>query len=145
MNRHLNFKTNGEQETEAVGAGIAPLLKEGDIVCLGGDLGAGKTCFVRGVLSALQENGADKVKSPTYAILNIYNGNPNVYHYDFYRIDDVKDVYALGLDDYWGRGICMVEWPKNFCYSLPGRKIDVIIKRISELEREIRISWPDEQ
>lgn len=141
MSRRIKFKTTSEKETEEVGASIAPLLKDGDVVCLSGDLGAGKTCFVRGILSALQENGAEKVKSPTYAILNIYEGNPNVHHYDFYRVEDVNDVYALGLDDYWGRGICLVEWPKTFCYSLLGRKIDVIIKSASEFERDIGINW----
>jgi tRNA threonylcarbamoyladenosine biosynthesis protein TsaE len=145
MGRRMNFRTKSETETEEVGARLVPFLKEGDILCLHGELGAGKTCFVRGVLSALQKDGGEKVKSPTYAILNIYEGNPDVYHYDFYRVEDEKDIYALGLNDYWGRGICLVEWPKTFCYSLPGRKIDVIITAVGELEREVKVMWRDEK
>jgi tRNA threonylcarbamoyladenosine biosynthesis protein TsaE len=142
--RWVNLRTHNETETEEAGASLVPFLKEGDVVCLHGELGAGKTSFVRGVLSALHKDGGDKVKSPTYAILNVYDGDPKVYHYDFYRVEDEKDIYALGLNEYWGRGICMVEWPKTFCHSLPGRKIDVTITAVGEQEREVELDWPDE-
>ncbi|MBI3795190.1 MAG: tRNA (adenosine(37)-N6)-threonylcarbamoyltransferase complex ATPase subunit type 1 TsaE [Nitrospinae bacterium] len=137
------IKTTGEGETERAGERFASTLREGDVVFLHGELGAGKTCFTRGVLSALHRDGGTKVKSPTYAILNIYEGSPVVYHYDFYRVENEKDIYALGLDDYWGRGICIIEWPKNFCNSLPGRKIDVIITSVGDCEREIEVKKQD--
>ena len=137
------FETDSEKETEEAGVGLASLLREGDIVCLSGDLGAGKTCLVRGILAGLHADGGGRVKSPTYTILNIYEGNPCVYHYDFFRVEDAGDITALGLDDYWGRGICLVEWPKGFCYSLPGRKIDVIIALAGETARKIKVAIPD--
>lgn len=109
---------------------------------LHGELGAGKTCFARGILAALHHNGGSRAKSPTYTILNIYEGKPDVYHYDFYRVEDGADIPALGLDDYWGKGICLVEWPKSFCYSLPGRKIDVNIA-LTGAGRRIEVTVPD--
>jgi len=140
--RKLILETPDEQKTEEAGASLAPLLREGDVVLLHGELGAGKTCFARGILSALHHDGGMRAKSPTYTILNIYDGVPNVYHYDFYRVEDGGDIVALGLDDFWGKGICLVEWPKSFCYSLPGRKIDVSIA-LTGGGRRIEVTIPD--
>lgn len=83
------------------------------------------------------------VKSPTYTILNVYEGTPPIYHYDFFRVEDAADFVSLGLDDYWEKGISIVEWPKSFCYSLPGRKIDVIIAITGERERTIEVKGAD--
>jgi tRNA threonylcarbamoyladenosine biosynthesis protein TsaE len=141
MLKVLRFKTTSEKETEEAGASLFKSLKEGDVILLHGELGAGKTCFVRGLMSAVQTGGGDLVKSPTYTILNIYNAPLTVYHYDFYRVDDEKDIRELGLDEYWGKGICIVEWPKNFCGSLPGRKIDVMIGLGVGSDREIEIRF----
>jgi len=82
------------------------------------------------------------VKSPSYTILTIYEGEPTIHHFDFFRVENGDDISELGLDDYWGKGICVVEWPKNFCASLPGRTIDVIIEFVSEKERRIRVKIP---
>ncbi len=136
--------TQGEEETASFAAVFASALREGDVVCLYGELGAGKTAFARGLLQGLRgAAGASAVKSPTYTILNVYEGRPPVHHFDFYRVEDVVDIAALGLDEYWGNGICIVEWPKSFCYSLPGRKIDVNITITTRNERVIEVTEAD--
>ena len=151
--------SKSEQETEKLAADLAARLKAGDNVCLYGELGAGKTCFARGIVSSLhrekrttakqappdaQNVRGNPVKSPSYTLLNIYEGEPVIYHFDFFRVENSDDISELGLDDYWGGdGICIVEWPKGFCASLPGRTIDVIIDFIEETKRSIKVNIPD--
>lgn len=136
--------SKSEEETEKLAADLATRLKAGDNVCLYGELGAGKTCFTRGIVSSLHDKNSSPVKSPSYTLLNIYGGEPVIYHFDFFRVENGDDISELGLDDYWGGdGICIVEWPKDFCASLPGRTIDVIIDFIEETKRNIKINIPD--
>lgn len=140
--------SNSEQETEQLAAKLAERLKTGDNVCLYGELGAGKTCFARGIVTRLRRECATPVipvKSPSYTLLNIYEGNPKIYHFDFYRIDNNDEIMELGLDEYWGGdGICIVEWPKGFCGALPGRTIDVIIDFTENMKRKIKVDIPED-
>jgi len=159
----LDSISSSEEETEELAAKLAARLKPGDNVCLYGELGAGKTCFARGIVSSLRRGRATPaeqaapdaqaapdprdvpVKSPSYTLLNIYEGNPKIYHFDFYRIDNDDEIMELGLDEYWGGdGICIVEWPKGFCASLPGRTIDVIIDFTENMKRKIKVSIPED-
>lgn len=145
IGKTINFVSGNDGRTEEFGWKIGELLEEGDVVCLTGELGAGKTCLVRGIVSCLQRSAVrSPVKSPSYTILNIYEGTPVVYHFDFYRLEDQDDIEYLGLNDYWGKGVCVVEWPGRLCVSLPGRRIDVIIKITAEMERMIIVSFPDD-
>lgn len=85
------------------------------------------------------------MKSPSYTLLNIYEGEPIIFHFDFFRVEDPDDISELGLDEYWGGdGICIVEWPKDFCVSLPGRTIDVIIDFTENMNRNIKINIPED-
>ncbi|MFQ5433119.1 MAG: tRNA (adenosine(37)-N6)-threonylcarbamoyltransferase complex ATPase subunit type 1 TsaE [Nitrospinota bacterium] len=137
--------SNSEEETEELAAKLAARLKTGDNVCLYGELGAGKTCFARGIVSSLHNGLGTPVKSPTYTLLNIYEGDPPIYHFDFYRIDNNDEIMELGLDEYWGGdGICIVEWPKGFCAALPGRTIDVIIDFTENMKRKIKVNIPED-
>lgn len=135
--------TRSEEETVAFARELAAGLRAGDVLCLSGELGAGKTAFVRGLVDGLRgAGGGAPVKSPTYTILNIYEGVPPIHHFDFYRVENAGDITALGLDDYWGKGISIVEWPKSFCYSLPGRIINVTVGITGQNERTIEVSAP---
>ena len=143
--------SGSEKETEQLAAKLATRLKPGDNVCLHGELGAGKTCFARGIVSSLHNGEATiierntAVKSPSYTLLNIYEGNPTIYHFDFYRLDDNDEIMELGLDEYWGGdGVCIVEWPKSFCSALPGRTIDVIIDFTEDMKRKIKVIVPED-
>lgn len=98
--------------TQSIAQSFAKELVGGDIVLLNGQLGAGKTAFVQGLAKGLGVK--EQVVSPTYTILNIYRGESlELFHYDMYRIENKRDIYELGLDDYfYYNGVCVVEWNK---------------------------------
>lgn len=112
-------------------------------VALYGDLGVGKTAFVRGFTSSIAPDA--RVKSPTFALVNEYKGSPcSVFHFDMYRIADEDDLYSIGFYDYFDRnGICLTEWTENIEYALPDEYIRVEIRKCSEVDtdkREISLS-----
>ena len=123
------------------------MLKDGSLppfVALYGDLGVGKTAFVRGFTSAVSPNA--RVKSPTFTLVNEYKGEKlSVFHFDMYRIEDEDELYSMGFFDYADRrGICLVEWSENIESALPDDTIYVIINKIDDLTREIIIKQKGE-
>ena len=127
-------------DTEAAGRALAGrLLAEGAVqafIALRGALGAGKTAFVRGFVSALSNA---RVKSPTYTIVNEYSGSVPVYHFDMYRIDGEDDLYSTGFYDYLDTGFLLCEWSENIPFALPAGRIDVCIEKTGETGRRITI------
>jgi len=118
--------TRGEEGTRALGHALMGLLKAGDTVALFGELGAGKTAFVKGMAQRL--GVADAVSSPTFTIMKIYYTDPPVYHFDMYRISSERDLISTGFFDYIGDdGIAAVEWSENIVSSLPREYIRVEI------------------
>ncbi len=130
----MEFISKSFEETIKIGEDYAKTLKKGDVVLLGGDLGAGKTAFTKGIAKGL---GIDKeILSPTYAYMNDYSGI--LYHYDCYRLTSGEDAEALGLTDYFYQdGICVIEWSENIKSVLPKTVKRVTIEKISENERKI--------
>ena len=127
--------TKNEQETKKLAYEYAKTLNNGDVVLLSGDLGAGKTAFVKGVCEYF---GLSGVTSPTYAYLNVYGDR--IYHYDFYRLSSGEEAELLGLTDYFNKdNICFLEWAENIKDVLPANAKSVTIKKISETEREISL------
>lgn len=121
------------EETEKIALEYAKTLKKGDVVALSGDLGAGKTEFVKGVAKFF---GLEGVTSPTYAYLNVYGDF--IYHYDCYRLSGGEDAERLGLTDYFGGdNICLIEWSENIRDVLPKNVKTVRIEKISDGERKI--------
>lgn len=114
-----------EGDTEALGAALAPSLAPGLVVWLQGDLGAGKTTLVRGVLRALGHAG--KVKSPTYTLIEPYTvSRLNLYHFDFYRFTSSEEYLDAGLDEYFaGQGACLVEWPDKALPYVPRPDVEL--------------------
>ena len=111
----MKYVSESEQETFDIGKEYAKTLKKGDVVALYGDLGAGKTAFVKGVAEYF---GLKGVVSPTYAYLNVYGDF--IYHYDCYRLSCGEDAETLGLTDYfYGDKICLIEWAENIAGVLP--------------------------
>lgn len=125
-------------DTQKLAAKIIAVLKPGDVVLLTGDLGAGKTTFVGGALSCL--GFKEHVISPTFNILKCYfEVKPNVFHIDAYRLEGQN--IDIGLDEYIeGNGITFIEWPKFIEPLIPQKHIEVSLKRINDVEREIEIS-----
>lgn len=107
------------QNMEKLGEDLAGILEPGDVVYLTGDLGAGKTTLVRGIARGLGYSG--KVTSPTFTLMNIYEGSFSIFHFDFYRLDEDADLKDLGLEDYLGKeGVSLIEWPRLDFSFLPG-------------------------
>ena len=126
------FHTKSVEETELVGRDLAVGLEKGKpvFVAMYGDLGVGKTAFVRGFASVLSPGA--RVKSPTYTVVNKYDGEIPLYHMDVYRINDEDELYSIGFDDYVQNGICVVEWSENIPDSIPRDAICVTIEKEGE-------------
>ncbi|MBE6789013.1 MAG: tRNA (adenosine(37)-N6)-threonylcarbamoyltransferase complex ATPase subunit type 1 TsaE [Ruminococcaceae bacterium] len=132
------FVSYSEKETENFAKEFAKTLKAGDVVAFEGDLGAGKTAFVRGMAGGL--DCSDSVCSPTFAIVNEYDGKIPVFHFDMYRIETLGELYSIGFFEYLERGgICAIEWSENIYSALPQNSIFVNIQRLSENERKITV------
>ena len=124
----MTFVSNNTKETEDAGAMLAKKLKPGDFVALYGDLGVGKTAFVRGAVSVLCKDA--EVCSPTYAIVNRYWGDIPVYHFDLYRINDDDDLYSTGYYDMIEEdAIIFCEWCEKCPQAIPDNAIKVTITR----------------
>ncbi len=137
------FITNSPEETEAVALKLSEVLCGGEVIAFRGDLGAGKTCFTRGLAKGLGYNG--NVTSPTFAIVNEYLGGKfNIYHYDMYRIEGWEDLYSTGFFDYKDLGgIIVAEWSENIEGALDNDTIYVLIDKLGDNQRKITISGVD--
>jgi tRNA threonylcarbamoyladenosine biosynthesis protein TsaE len=115
----MNIILSDEAATLALGAALRPCMRPGLVIWLDGDLGAGKTTLVRGLLRALGDTGP--VKSPTYTLVEIHVvSGLNLYHFDFYRFNQPEEYLDAGLDEYFaGDGVCLVEWPEQAVPYLP--------------------------
>ena len=131
----MEIISNSPEKTEQIAFEFAKTLKKGDVVLLNGDMGAGKTVFVKGVAKYF---GLYSVTSPTYAYLNVYGDF--IYHYDCYRLSCGEDAERLGLTDYFnGENICIIEWSENIYDALPDDCKVVNIQKISIDERKITL------
>ena len=134
----INIITNNVAETIEAGKSFASQLVDGDFVALYGDLGAGKTAFVSGLANELIPDA--EVHSPTYALVNLYEGIAlKIYHFDMYRIQNDDDLYSTGFYDYIGSDIIIVEWSENIPYALPDEYYKVTIDKLGEDKRNITI------
>lgn len=134
----MTIYSNSEAETEAAGARFSENLPAGTLVALYGDLGAGKTAFVRGMARGM---GIDaRVNSPTFTIVNEYLGEKELYHFDMYRLASSDELFDIGWEDYLSRGgVCAVEWSENVSDAFEGDEITVRITKSSDHGRIIEI------
>lgn len=130
------------EETLQLGAALGRTLRGGQVLAFTGDLGAGKTTFIKGLVSVLTHTDINDVSSPTFAYVNTYSGPTlNVHHFDLYRLKTADDFFALGFDEYFDAGgICCIEWPEIITDHLPTGTIFVEIQYLAETNREITIS-----
>ena len=132
------FITSCEKDTQNVGALLASECKEGDFLALYGEMGSGKTVFMRGFVSVLVPNAL--VSSPTYAILNVYEGeNVSVNHFDMYRITSEEDLYSTGYEETIQHGITVCEWSENIEDFLPEHYIRIVFSKTGENGRMISV------
>ena len=133
------FYSNSESDTLKFARNFAATLCAGDIVLLDGDLGSGKTVFSKGIVSALS-NGKITAVSPTFVLVNVYETDPVIYHFDLYRISDVSELDAIGYQEYfYSDGICLIEWPIRAKDIFPQQAIRVYIEKIDDNYRKIKV------
>ena len=132
------FITHSEAETEALGAHLAAGLPAGAVVAMYGELGAGKTAFVRGMARGMGVRC--RVSSPTFTIVNEYPGERELIHFDMYRLSGAEELFGIGWEDYLSRGaVCAVEWSENVEGAFFGDELRVTIEKLSDNERKITI------
>lgn len=135
------FKCTSADSTIQVGYEIGKSLPNGSIVCLFGDLGAGKTTFIKGIAAGAAAIDIHQVISPTFVYLNIYKGNRIVYHFDLYRLKDADEFLSMGFDEMlFDQQICCIEWSERIASLLPETCIKITLEHESETCRSIRIN-----
>ncbi len=135
MSIHYSRKSNSEADTKDIAIEFSKLLNDGMVILLNGDLGAGKTFFVKRIL---EQFDIQNVNSPTFSIVNEYAGKKKFYHFDFYRINNPVELIDIGIEDYFNDedAISFVEWADLFPAVLPVKKIEI---KISVLDDQSRI------
>lgn len=133
------YISNSEKETYEIARSLAEQIEDNIVICLNGEMGVGKTVFVRGFASFF--NILD-TSSPTFTIVNEYKGDKDIYHFDVYRLADEDEFYDIGGEEYFEKGICIIEWSKIIEDVLPQKRIEVTIEKLDENKRKITINIP---
>ena len=135
----MDYISHGVEETEDMGRRLGAVLRPGAVVAYRGDLGAGKTAFTRGLAGGL--GCAARVTSPTFTIVNEYDGPIPLFHFDMYRLGGPEELFDIGWDDYQDRGgVCAVEWSERVAEALPEGTVTVTVARCMESEDWRRIT-----
>lgn len=133
------FTSKNEQDTKNLAKKIASKLNTGDVIVLSGDLGSGKTKFTEGFLAYF--NLENEISSPTFTIVNEYNTpNTNIFHFDVYRLSSEDEFYAIGGEEYFNNGICIIEWGEIIKNALPSNYIQISFERNLENENTRKLS-----
>ncbi|MCA9405709.1 MAG: tRNA (adenosine(37)-N6)-threonylcarbamoyltransferase complex ATPase subunit type 1 TsaE [Candidatus Omnitrophica bacterium] len=136
----MKLKTHSQQETMAFGEKLARRLKPGDILCLKGDLGTGKTTLVKGLAKGLGLKST-QVNSPTFVLMNIYEGKTDLYHFDLYRLEEVNQITVMGWEEFfYGDGVSVIEWAQRLGGLMPSEYLDIQLKHKGENVRELSIT-----
>lgn len=134
--KNLEIILGDLEETKRFGIKLGKMLKRGDILCLNGDLGAGKTTLTKSI--GLGLGVAEYITSPTFALINQYSGRIPVYHFDVYRLENAHELYDLGFDEYfYGDGVCIIEWADKIEKMIPKERIVVDIENGNGLNQRI--------
>ncbi len=139
MNFPFIIITQSEEDTKSVASQFSEVIKPGDIIALNGNLGSGKTFFVKGVCMNFNITA---VQSPTFAIVNEYSGDKKVYHFDFYRLRNMEELLDIGFEDYLNdsEAILFIEWADKLKDILPADRYEININFVDEKSREIIIN-----
>lgn len=136
----IQKNTTSPEETMAFGRCLGSALQAGDVICISGELGAGKTHLTKGIARGL--GIVDAITSPTYTILQIYEGKIPLYHFDLYRVEDAGELYDIGFEEYvFGQGACIIEWADKFGESMPRERLVISLEYgdNAEIERSIKL------
>lgn len=135
----MRIITSNAEETVAFGKEFGAKLPLGSVICFFGDLAAGKTTLIKGLVEGIAACSSDEVCSPTFAYLNIYTGKCPVYHFDLYRLHDIDEFLSMGFDEFMDdpNGICCIEWSERITKFIPEKAIKIRLKVLEETQREI--------
>lgn len=132
--------TNSLEQTIELGQSLGKTCQGGEVIALAGELGAGKTYFVKGLASGLDVEELEEVVSPSFIILREHKGRVPLYHIDFYRLESNGQVVDIGLEEFfYGPGVCAVEWAEKFSSLLPDDRLDVKINILGEQTRRFEL------
>jgi len=136
------FNTNKTEETIALGRALVAQLQPPKLVLLTGNLGAGKTTVVKGIVEGFQAASQEDVTSPTFTLIHEYrSASVEIYHIDLYRVDTQRELETLGIDDLFGpRSLILIEWGEKFERFRKERDVEIAIERTGEERRRIRVS-----
>lgn len=135
------FRTASEEETIALGERLARELPAKQVVLLIGQLGAGKTTLAKGIAKGLHVAEPDEVSSPTFTLIHEYGPEGRVYHVDLYRLEELRDVATLGLEDLFERdAVVLIEWGERFPEILPEGRTEIRIRVGDNEEREVTVT-----
>ena len=127
------------QQTVMLGKRLAKYLQKGDIICLFGDLGSGKTTLTKGIAQGLRVS-RNSVNSPTFVLLNIYKGRLPLFHFDLYRLDNINDILMIGYEEFfYGEGVSVVEWAEKLKKLLPENYLSVKLSLTKNNQRLIQV------
>jgi len=138
--KKLIFKSVSVGETIKFGERLGKLLAPGHVIALAGELGAGKTTMVKGIVQGLGVTDRRAVRSPTFALVHRYEGRIPVYHFDAYRLENAQEMLDIGSDEMiYGDGVSIIEWADNVSECLPEEYLKVTLIAVSENERTIEV------
>lgn len=126
-NNHIyTVLTNNPEDTICLGIKLGKILQKGDLVAINGDLGTGKTCFIKGIAIGLKSK--DEVTSPSFSIIKEYSAKIPIFHFDLYRLDKSEEIEGLGYEEYfYGEGVTLIEWANKIKHYLPEKLLSVNI------------------
>ncbi|ADL52718.1 tRNA (adenosine(37)-N6)-threonylcarbamoyltransferase complex ATPase subunit type 1 TsaE [Clostridium cellulovorans] len=133
----MDIITNNVADTLSLGEKIGNLARSGDIICINGDLGTGKTHLTKGIAKGLSID--EHITSPTFNIVNEYEGRLKFYHFDVYRVNDPDEIYAIGFDEYiFSDGVSVIEWSNYINELIPKEHIDITIEKLTDMGDDYR-------
>ncbi len=141
LNEHnLDFISHSQAQTRRLGARLGELLQAGDVICLVGELGTGKTCLTQGIGRGM--GVTSPITSPTFTLIGEYRSPDTgltLYHVDFYRLADAtSEAVNLGVEDYlYGDGVCVIEWADRAATILPGERLWITLRHVDDTKREL--------
>ena len=136
----MDFFSRSPEQTRRIGMRLGGVLRAGDLICLQGDLGAGKTTFVQGIAQGW--GSLDSVSSPTFILVNIYRraDGSQLFHMDAYRLDSTPEAEELDLDSMLAEGALIIEWPERMAGLIPAERLWVNLEHVDDEEREMKFN-----
>jgi tRNA threonylcarbamoyladenosine biosynthesis protein TsaE len=140
-NSHVTLISGNPEETFLIGMTIGENLDVSDVVALVGELGTGKTCLTQGIAQGIGVPEGNRITSPSFTLINEYQGRMILYHFDLYRLTGIRDIEDMGYEDYlFGEGVSVIEWADKIKDYLPDQTLFISFKYLDENKRKILIS-----